>query len=513
MATILHVDMDAFFAAVEVWLDPSLAGQPVVVGGSGRRGVVAAASYEARAYGVRSAMPASQARRLCPHAVFVDGHYDRYTEVSSQIHEIFQAYTPLVEGIALDEAFLDVSGAAGLFGDGLAIGRMIRQQVRSELGLAASVGVAATKFVAKLASEAAKPRGTMTGVVPGAGVVVVAPGEELAFLHPLPVEALWGVGPVTGSRLRGLGVTTIGELAAIPLDTLERALGSASGRHLSELAWGRDPRRVQPNQSMKSVGHEETYPWDRDDRVELHREVVRMADAVASRLRAAGVTGRTVVLKVRYGDFTTITRSRTLTTGIDTGPALARAAAGLLDQVTIDPGVRLLGVSVANLVHGAPQQLALAFGPPASADPPTRRATPNQAPLPTPDGSPGPSTGSREAVREGVAANGSRGVTPDHPQDPPPDRIFHPKRDGTSDAARTRTRNSVPDPSSESSDLSWHDATRAVDQVRARFGPGAVGPAALLGREGLRLKRPGDTQWGPTRPDPGDEGSPPGPSK
>ncbi|MDQ6946998.1 MAG: DNA polymerase IV, partial [Actinomycetota bacterium] len=296
MATILHVDMDAFFAAVEVRFDPALAGKPVVVGGAGRRGVVAAASYEARAYGVRSAMPSAQARRLCPHAVFVAGQYDRYSETSQRLHEIFQAYTPKVEGIALDEAFLDVSGASGLFGDGLAIGHLIRQQVNAELGLSASVGVAATKFLAKLASEAAKPRASLTGVILGAGVVVVEPGEELAFLHPMPVEALWGVGPVTSSRLRGLGVTTVGQLAAVPVGTLERSLGSASGRHLHELAWARDPRRVEPYRAVQSIGHEETYPWDRDDRDDLRREVVRMADAVASRLRATGVTGRTVTL-------------------------------------------------------------------------------------------------------------------------------------------------------------------------------------------------------------------------
>jgi DNA polymerase IV len=457
VATILHVDMDAFFAAVEIRLDPSLVGQPVVVGGSGRRGVVAAASYEARAYGVHSAMPVSQARRLCPHAVFVDGHYDRYTEVSRQIHEIFQAYTPLVEGIALDEAFLDVSGATGLFGDGLAIGRAIRGQVQSELGLTASVGVAGTKFVAKLASEAAKPRGTMTGVVPGAGVVVVAPGEELAFLHPLPVEALWGVGPVTGTRLRGLGVTTIGQLAEVPLDTLERALGGASGRHLHELAWGRDPRRVQPNQATKSIGHEETYPWDRNDRAELHREVLRLADAVARRLRAAGMTGRTVTLKVRYGDFTTITRSRTLSVGIDTGPAVAVTASALLDQVTVDAGVRLLGVSVANLVEGAPHQLALALAP-------------------------GPTDGTGRPLPDSAARL-------DQPRRPASDA------DGHESLA------------CELTDASWQDATRAIDLIRARFGQDAVGPAVLLGGQGLRLKRQGDTQWGPTAPDPGDEGS------
>jgi DNA polymerase IV len=451
VATILHVDMDAFFAAVEVRFDPSLAGRPVVVGGSGRRGVVAAASYEARAYGVRSAMPAAQARRLCPQAVFVPGRYDRYSEISQQIHEIFHAYTPLVEGIALDEAFLDVTGASGLFGEGLAIGRRIREQLHCELGLWASVGVAGSKFVAKLASEAAKPRASRAGVVPGAGVVVVGPGEELAFLGPLPIEALWGVGPVTAARLRGLGVTTIGELAAVPVDSLERSLGSASGRHLYELAWARDRRPVQPNRAVQSIGHEETYPWDRDDRVELHREVVRMADAVASRLRAAGVTGRTVTLKLRYGDFSTITRSHTLSTGVDTGPAIARAAGWLLDQERVDTGIRLLGVSVANLTAGAPHQLSLALGP-----------------------------------HGGPSARGGNGAA-----SPP---ASAPMRVPASAAAGA--------PSSESTDQSWHEATRAVDQVRARFGQGAVGPAVLLEQDGIRLKRVGDNQWGPSPSDP-----------
>lgn len=432
MATILHVDMDAFFAAVEVRLDPSLAGLPVVVGGSGRRGVVAAASYEARAYGVHSAMPSAQARRLCPHAVFVAGRYDTYNEVSGQIHEIFQAFTPLVEGIALDEAFLDVTGSLRHFGDGAAIGRQIRQRVHSELGLSASVGVAASKFVAKLASEAAKPRASRTGIAPGAGVVVVAPGEELGFLHPLPVEALWGVGPVTAARLRAVGVTTVGELAAVPLDSLEQALGSAHGRHLHELAWARDSRRVEPNRDVKSIGHEETYPSDLYDRADLDREVLRLADAVATRLRAAGMTGRTVVLKLRYGDFTTITRSRTLRCGIDTGPAIALAARWLLDRVELAGGVRLLGVSVASLAAGAEHQLALAL--------------------------------------EAVAPRGDGGAD-------------------FSDEA-----------SSESTDQSWHDATRAIDLVRARFGAQAVGPAVLLDGKGLRLKRAGDQQWGPLEP-------------
>lgn len=427
--------MDAFYAAVEVRADPSLAGRPVVVGGDGRRGVVAAASYEARAYGVHSAMPSAVARRLCPHAVFIPGHFDLYSEVSQELHQILHGYTPLVEGIALDEAFLDVSGAAKLFGDGAAIAHRIRAQILGQLQLSASVGVATTKFLAKLASEAAKPRASPAGVSPGPGVVVVEPGRELAFLHPLPVEALWGVGPVTATRLRGMGITTIGQLASVPLGTLERSVGSAVGRHLHELAQARDPRRVEPNRAVQSIGHEETYPWDRHDRAELHREVVRMADAVASRLRAAGVTGRTVTLKLRYGDFSTITRSRTTSVGIDTGPAIARAAGWLLDREPVDAGVRLLGVSVGNLTAGAPHQLSLGL-----------------------------------ALESAPVESGER---------------FEPSPAETV-------------PSSESTDLSWHDAARAVDRVRARFGAAAVGPAALVGPGGVRVKRQGDSPWGPS---------------
>lgn len=357
--TILHVDMDAFYAAVEMHLDPSLQAKPLIVGGSGRRGVVASCSYEARAYGIRSAMPSSQARRLCPHAVFLSGRYDRYREFSGRLHEIFASYTPVIEPIALDEAFLDVAGAVRLFGPGPAIGAAIRQRVLDDLGLAASVGVATSKLVAKLASEAAKPKAALSGIVPGAGVVVVGPGEELAFLHPKPVEALWGVGPATSVRLRRLGVVTIGDLAAVPLEALQRAVGEANGRHLHSLAWARDLRPVEADRETKSVSYEETYADDKDDRGGLHREVVRMADAVASRLRANGLGGRTVVLKVRFGDFATITRSQTLPGAVDTGPVIARVGATLLDQVDVSAGVRLLGLSVSNLSRGAPRQLSL----------------------------------------------------------------------------------------------------------------------------------------------------------
>ena len=305
--SILHVDLDAFFASVEVLDDPSLAGRPVIVGGAGERGVVAACTYEARACGVHSAMPSVRARRLCPDAVFLPGRYDRYAELSAQLHEVFGRYTPLVEGISLDEAFLDVSGARRLFGTGEEIAWSIRDSVRSTLGLEASVGVATTKFVAKLASEAAKPAADRAGTRPGRGVVVVAPGTELDFLHPLPVRALWGVGPATLARLERFGVATVGDLAALPLSTLVTALGEAVGHHLHDLAWGRDARGVEPDRPVKSVSHEETYAHDLHLTSELAAEAVRLADGVAARLRRAGLGGRTVSIKVRFHDFSTIT--------------------------------------------------------------------------------------------------------------------------------------------------------------------------------------------------------------
>jgi DNA polymerase-4 len=358
-ATILHVDMDAFYVAVEVRRDPSLVGRPVVVGGTGDRGVVASCSYEARAFGIRSAMPTARARRLCPQAVFLAGRFDDYIETSQAIHTVFAEFTPLVEGIALDEAFLDVAGARRLWGDAPTVAGLIRSKIAQELALACSVGVARSKLVAKLASRAAKPTAAPSGAVPGPGVVVISPSEELAFLHPLPVSALWGVGPATYSRLRRLGVSTVGDLARVPVGSLVSALGSAVGAQLHELAWGRDPRPVEPSRPTKSIGHEETYARDHYEHVTLQKEAVRMADGVAGRLRRAGLKARTVTLKVRFTDFSTITRSHSEPLAIDAGQVIAQIASTLLAGVDVSGGVRLLGVSVSGLAPAPAEQLSL----------------------------------------------------------------------------------------------------------------------------------------------------------
>ena len=351
--TILHVDMDAFFVSVELLRRPELRGRPVVVGGTGPRGVIAAASYEARRFGVHSAMPSSTARRLCPDAVFLPGDHARYAEVSAEVLELFRAVTPLVEPISLDEAFLDVTGAVRLFGEGIEIGRGLRTEVHRSTGLTCSVGVAPNKFLAKLASEAAKPTAGPSGVREGRGVVEVAPGGELAFLHPLPVQALWGVGPATLERLTRLGVRTVGDLAELDEAALVASVGRSHGRHLHRLAHGLDDRPVEPERATKSIGHEETFATDRFTHEELHRELVRLADAVAARVRAHGSGARTVSLKVRFAGFRTVTRSVTLPAPVDTAHAIVAALEPLLAAIDPAPGVRLLGVSAAN------------FGPPA----------------------------------------------------------------------------------------------------------------------------------------------------
>ena len=346
--TILHVDMDAFYVSVELRRRPELVGQPVVVGGTGPRGVVAAASYEARRFGVYSAMPGSLARRLCPTAVFLPGDHDLYAQVSKQVHEVFREATPFIEPLSLDEAFLDVTGALRLLGDGVAIGRHIRERVAGELDLSCSVGVAPNKFLAKLASVAAKPKVTPEQVIPGFGVFEVLPGRELEFLHPLPVQALWGVGPATLERLQRLGVKTVGDLNALSEAVLVTALGRASGRHLYALSCAHDERPVETDRAMKSIGHEETFARDLYELSELRTELVRLSDGVASRLRGAGVGARTLTLKVRFAGFTTITRSTTLLSPVATAAAIVAAVGPLLTSVDPAPGVRLIGVHASN---------------------------------------------------------------------------------------------------------------------------------------------------------------------
>jgi DNA polymerase IV len=346
---ILHVDMDAFYVSVELRRHPELRGRPVVVGGGGPRGVVAAASYEARRYGVRSAMPGSVARRQCPHLVVLPGDHAEYGRVSAQVREVLDRYTPLVEPLALDEAFLDVSGATRLHGDGPTIARSIRTQIHDELDLECSVGVARTKFLAKLASVAAKPVARPDGVQPGSGVVEVPVDGELAFLHPLPVGRLWGVGPATLERLSRLGIRTVGDLASVDPRAVTGAVGETHGRHLLDLAAGIDDRPVVTDRELKSIGHEETFEHDLVDLADLDRTLVRMADAVASRLRRHGVVARTLTLKVRFSGFDTITRSTTGAQAVDTAPSIVAALRPILAGLDVARGVRLLGVSGTNL--------------------------------------------------------------------------------------------------------------------------------------------------------------------
>ena len=352
---VLHVDMDAFFVSVELLERPELRGRPVLVGGRGARGVVAAASYEARRFGVHSAMPMSRALRLCPQAVVLAPRHEEYARISRRVREIFLAVTPLVEPLSLDEAFLDVAGARKLFGPPVRIATGIRRRVAGELGLTCSVGVAPSKFLAKLASTRCKPDGLL--VVPADGV--------LEFLHPLPVAALWGVGERTEERLGRLGLRTVGELARLPLDTLRRELGDAHGTHLHELAWGRDPRPVRPHTPDKSIGAEETFETDVRDPGEVRRELLRLAGKVGARLRASENRGRTVSIKLREPDFATITRSRTLAEPTDLSRVIYITACELYEASGWE-GVplRLLGIRVENLVDPGPQAHQLALDEP-----------------------------------------------------------------------------------------------------------------------------------------------------
>jgi DNA polymerase-4 len=382
-ATILHVDMDAFYASVELLQRPELVGKPVIVGHASARSVVTAATYEARKYGVNSAMSMALALRRCPQAIVLEPHFEEYSRYSKIVMGLLHEFTPLVEPLSIDEAFLDVAGALRLYGTPWQIGQRIRERIHEVTRLRASVGAAATKYVAKLASGLAKPD----------GLLVVPRDRTIETLHPLPVSALWGVGPKSAEQLARLGLRTVGEVAAVPLDALARAVGPTNAARLQDLAWGRDPRSVETQHTEKSIGHEITFEHDVTDRREIHTELLRLSDAVGARLRRAGVQARTVALKLRFSDFTTVSRSRTLAEPTDLGRRLYEEARALYDASSENGRpVRLLGVRGEGLVR-------------ASAD---------------------------------------LGLWDD--------------------------------------DAAWREAETTVDAVATRFGVGAIGPAALLGR-------------------------------
>ena len=350
---VLHADMDAFYASVEIRDRPELAGRPVIVGG-GSRGVVLSASYQARVFGVRSAMPVTRARRLCPQAVFVSPRRGAYAAASAEVMAVFRSVTPEVEPLSLDEAFLDVSGAIRRLGRPTRIAELIRATIRDQQGLTCSVGVANCKFVAKLASARCKPDGLM----------VVPADQVLGFLHPLPVAALWGVGEQTGHALARLGLRTVSDLAHTPLPVLQRELGQAVGAHLYALAWGRDERPVIPGLPDKSIGAEETFATDVDDPEVIRRELLRLSGRTARGLRAGGSVARTVVVKLRLANFTTITRSRTLPEPTDVAQKIYTTACELYAAAGLDARarLRLVGVRAAGLIPVARSATQLALG-------------------------------------------------------------------------------------------------------------------------------------------------------
>lgn len=337
--SILHVDMDAFYAAVEVLDDPSLRGLPLIIGAPESRSVVSSASYEARRYGVRAAMPVSQALRLCPSARIVMPHFHRYQEVSRQVMSIFESITPLVEPLSVDEAFLDVRGVRRLWGSPAQIAHLVRGRVRDEVGITCSVGVAATKHVAKMASTISKPDGML--VIPASGTQ--------AFLDPRPVRAMWGVGPKAAEALEGRGIRTIRDIRTSSTEMLDRAVGPALSARLAQLSRGEDARAVETERVEKSIGHEETFDTDISDRAYLRAELLRLADRVAARLRKAEWETSTVAIKIRFDDFRTLTRSQTLAEPTAVGRRIGEAAQGLFDQIERRDPVRLVGVRAEKL--------------------------------------------------------------------------------------------------------------------------------------------------------------------
>jgi DNA polymerase-4 len=373
--TIVHMDLDAFFASVEQLDRPELRGRPVIVGGTSGRGVVCAASYEARRFGVRSAIPTARALRLCPEGIFLPPRFDRYSELSDRVFGIFRRYTPLVEGLSLDEAFLDVTASRALHGSGVDVARAIKRSVRDECGLAVSAGVAEVKFAAKIATDVGKPD----------GLVEVPPGGTAAFLAPLPIGRLWGVGPVTERALRRIGAVTIGDLTRLPGSAIAAVVGGSAAQHLKALAVGEDPREVTPDEEAKSVGAEDTFSEDLAGRDLLSRELLSQAVRVGRRMRASGVEGDVVTLKIKYADFTLVTRRTTLGVPTDDDRTIFQAARRQLDRVDLARPIRLTGISVSGLVpagEGGPApagQLGLFAAAPAEDPEAARRRALNAA--------------------------------------------------------------------------------------------------------------------------------------
>jgi DNA polymerase-4 len=349
---ILHIDMDAFFALVEVRENPSLAGKQVIVGYDGNRGVVLSATYEARKLGVHSAMPMSRALRLAPNAIVVEPDHEKYSEVSENVMAIFESITPLVQPLSVDEAFLDISGAQKLMGTPSQIGEVIRARVSDEQGITCSVGVASTMFVAKLATNFAKPD----------GLHVVPADKVIEFLHPLPIGALWGVGEKTAEQLSRLGLVNVSDIANTPVKTLARVVGQAAAEHLYELSWGRDPRTVTPNQAEKSIGAERTFESDIDDPEEILAQILDLSNKVAKRLRAANYFSRTITIKVRFADFTSVTRSKSLPSSTDLATDIYATSKSLFEAMHLQRArIRLVGVRATGLVPTSESSVQLEF--------------------------------------------------------------------------------------------------------------------------------------------------------
>ncbi|WP_442959771.1 DNA polymerase IV [Pseudarthrobacter sp.] len=347
----MHVDMDAFFVSVELRTRPELRGKPVIVGFPADRSVVLSASYEARAFGVKSAMPMVVAARMCPQAVIIEPRHKLYYEVSAQLMEIFESITDLVEPLSVDEAFLDVGGAIRRLGPPRVIGELIRRRVAAELGITASVGIAASKFVAKIASTRCKPD----------GLLLIGPDETVPYLHSLPVGALWGIGAKTTDVLARMGIRTVADVAATPVSSLKKMLG-ATGEHVYRLSWGIDPRPVTPVRLEKSIGAEETFAVDTGDDALIARELLRLSHRTAGRLRSSGMVARTVALKLRYADFSTITRSRTVHTPVDSAQLIYAVAVQLLESLGSRPmTVRLVGIRAEQLEDAANTSLQLSL--------------------------------------------------------------------------------------------------------------------------------------------------------